>query len=233
MLALIIIGAIILLISFIMLLPIVFVVDYEKEAEIKVRLLFFDLLKEKKPKKQKPPKKTKTKQKSAKKTQITAQTAPTPSQTRTTAQKPAKKRKKTKKNIPEIDIKLIRIIIDSFAHPFKRLVKKIKITELQIDSIVGGSDAAKAAINYGIQNAALYTTLEWLKAVSTVKTERISIQADFMREDSVFVLHCKVKLKIGTVVLCGLIFLFKFLKHKSDADKPAQQTAKRRKPVNV
>jgi len=228
MIALIIIGAVVLLIAVLMSLPIVFVIDYKKEAEIKIRLLFFDLFKEKEPKKRKS--KRIKKQKPAKPAerrgdyQSPVTPAPSPSQPPKTTTPPPKK-KKLEKNIPDLDINLIKMLIDSVAHPVKKLIKKIKITELNIDSTVGGSDAAKAAINFGLQNAAIYAAIAWLKTVSNVKTERISIQPDFMREDSEFSLHCKIKIKTGTVIVCALAFMFKIMKLK--ANEGAPQTSRR------
>jgi len=223
MIALIIIGAVLLLVIVLMSLPIVFVIDYKKEAEIKIRLLFFDLFKEKEPKKRKQ-KRTK-KQKPVKKQPpvkpqpTQASVPPQPSQPPKTTTPPPKK-KKLEKNIPDLDINLIKMLVDSVAHPVKKLIRKIKITEFYIDSIVGGSDAAKAAINFGLQNAAVYAAIAWLKTVSNVKVEKINIQPDFMREDSEFTLHCKIKIKTGTVIVCALAFMFKIMKLKANEGVP-------------
>jgi len=205
-----ILGGIALLIGIFLLLPIVFVVDYRKEAEIKIRLLFFNLLKEKKPKK------TKTKTYKQKPAKIQpAQTSATPQTSSKAPQKPPKKQKAIKKNIPDIDIALIKVIYNSLAHPLKRLIRKIRITELRLNSIVGGGDAAKAALNFGLQNAAVYSAIAWLKSISYVKTERINIEADFMREESEFTLHCRVKIKTGTVLICLLVFALKMVRIKA------------------
>jgi len=228
MIALIITGAVLLLIAVIMSLPLVFIIDYQKEAEIKIRLLFFDLFtdKEKKKKKLKKIKKRAVKAVKSKKTQP-AQTAAQPQkplQNTVKTEAAQKSKKGIRKNIPEIDIKLIRMMFDSLSHPFKRLIKKVKITELRIDSIVGGSDAAMAAINFGLQNTAIYGTIAWLKAVSSLKVEHINIQPDFLREESELKLHCKVKTKIGTVAVCGLIFLMKIIRHKAaETAKPPER----------
>ncbi|MCL2109149.1 MAG: hypothetical protein FWH20_07375 [Oscillospiraceae bacterium] len=253
MIALIIIGAVLLLIAVIMSLPLVFVIDYEKEAEIKLRLLFFDLLKDRRrrPRKARKVRKARggdlqspVKSTVAEPAQATANTANTaePAQSgvppaepaATPPEKPLRDSVKTgspkkgiRKNIPEIDMKLIRMLLDSFAHPFKRLLKRVKITELYIDSVVGGDDAAKAAINFGLQNAAIYSAVAWLKSISSVRTERISIRADFMREDGEFFLHCKVRIKIGTVVVCGLLFLLKVMRYKArEAEPPPVSSGK-------
>ncbi|MCL2696539.1 MAG: hypothetical protein FWE74_00495 [Oscillospiraceae bacterium] len=216
MTALIITGAVVLLITVFLSLPIVFVIDYEKEAEIKMRLLFFNLFKEKEPKKLK---KRKIKHRKPKKS-----TAP-PQAARQTNLAP-KKEKSVVKNIPDLDISMLKMLVGSMAHPIKRLIKKIKVTELNIDSVVGGSDAAKAAINYGLQNAAVYSGVVWLDSITNVKVERINIQADFCREESEFALHCKVKIKSGTVLVCLLAFMLKMASLNSGGKhRPKRQTA--------
>jgi len=223
MIALIIIGLVVLVFAVILLLPIVFVIDYENQAAIKVRLLFFDIFSEKKAEKRKVKHNAaQTKKKSAANKSASPVKLNQPQKAEKTGESPnttLKTKKKSgkgiEKNVPAIDMKLIRIMVDSAAHPLKRLIKKIKITELYIDSIAGGGDAAKAALNYGVQNAAVYSAVAWLESVSTVNIERINIQADFMREDSVFLLHFKVKIKIGTVILCALIFFIKFIRIKA------------------
>ncbi|MCL2018973.1 MAG: hypothetical protein FWG70_04360 [Oscillospiraceae bacterium] len=228
MTALIITGAIISVIIILMSLPIVFEIDYHKEAEIKIRLLFFDLFKEKEPK----PRKLKKKKKKPytpppKSDTLLKPEAPLkpdappehsePAESEKTVKttlKP-KKKKKFETDIPDLDINLIKILIGGLAHPIKKLIKKIKITELYIESIVGGSDAAQAALNFGTQNAAIYSALAWLKTVSSVKVGQINIRPDFMREDSVFNFHCKVKIRLGTVALCAIAVVFKFMKLKT------------------
>jgi hypothetical protein len=215
MTALIITGSVLLLIGIILSLSVVFVIDYRKEAEIKIRLLFFDLLKEKKPKhKRKGTRHAPVKSdKPAQPAQFTH--APEPPFPQPKPPKPAKKQKEIRKNIPDIDMALIKMVYAGLAHPLKRLIKRIRITELRLSSIVGGGDAAKVAINFGLQNAAVYGTLAWLKSISGVKTERINIEADFMREESEFTLHCKVRIKIGTVLMCVLAFMFKMARLKA------------------
>jgi hypothetical protein len=205
MTALIIIGAVVLLIAVFLSLPLVFVIDYEKEAEIKMRLLFFNLFEEKEPKKQKRRKRAKKKLVKYKKAKIAHVQR---SSSDITPAVP-KKEKSITKDIPDLDIKMLKMLIGSMSHPIKRLIKKIKITELYIDSVVGGEDAAKAALSFGVQNAAIYSAVAWLDSISNVKTERINIQADFLREDSEFAMHCKVKIKSGTVLVCLLAFMFK------------------------
>jgi len=217
MLALIITGSILLLILLLLSMTITAVVDYKKEAQIKVKILFFDLLKEKKVKKRK----TRIKNKVNK-----IQSRSNPRQSNyskpdkpiidiETPQLPAKKPKEIKKDIPDIDFALIKLIYLSLAQPFKRLISKVRITELKYESIVGGSDAAMTAISFGLHNAAVYGALAWLKTISNVKTERINIEADFMREESDFTLHCKIRVRAGTVLLCVLAFMMKAAKIKA------------------
>jgi hypothetical protein len=225
-------GGITLLIVILLSLPVVFEINYKKQAEIKIRLLFFDLLTEKRLNRKKKIKKRIKKRVKKRIAKVSSTTEPAynqpsqpPPQTQQTTLKPPKK-KKLNKNIPDLDINLIKMLISSMAHPFRKLIKKIKITELRIDSIAGGSDAAKAALNYGAQNAVIHGTIAWLKEISSVKVERINIQPDFMREDSEFTLHCKVRIKIGTVIVCGLAFIFKFIALNSNGNGNEHYTKK-------
>jgi hypothetical protein len=147
----------------------------------------------------------------------------TAEQTRITTPPNVQKKKEFKKDIPDLDIKTVKMLLGSLAHPFKQLIRKIKISELNIESIVGGSDAAMAALNFGLQNGAIYSALAWLDSIANLKVERVHIQPDFMREDSVFKLHCKVKIKIGTVIACALAFMVKYAKYKEYNGKPPKK----------
>lgn len=88
----------------------------------------------------------------------------------------------------------------------KELFKKIRITNVLIDILVGGEDAAKTAISYGIHCTAIYGLIEFLKQTATFEAERISIKADFDLPKTDYYAKGTVKLKISTFLRCILWF---------------------------
>ncbi len=220
-------GGIVLLIAIILTLSISFEINFENEIDYKIRYAFFSLF----PKKAK---KTKLKKNKSKTISMNKEVSikepnekPKPESiptdkisTGATQSKPEKVKKK-------LDVVLIRSMIDSLHDPLKRLVKKIRINEIYIDSVVGGEDAAKVAMNYGMQNAAVHGLLAWLDSVARITVKEVKIEADFFREESDLFFHCKVKIRVSTLLLCVISFMKKYAANSNNQSKIKSRAPKR------
>lgn len=111
-----------------------------------------------------------------------------------------KKEKKKSKVTPE----LIFGIWGKAKPHVKRLFKKIRVTGVYADITVGGEDAAKTAISYGVHCAAVNGLAAFLDGMITFKAEKIDIKADFALEKSEYYAKATVKLRLSTLLHSGL-----------------------------
>lgn len=136
------------------------------------------------------------------------------------ADKPEKKK---------IDFEIIKGLIDSSSPPVKRMLKKIRVSDVYIDIVVGGEDSAKVALTYGSMYALICPVIEWLKSVISVKVEELNIEADFEKEKTDYFVHAKAKLRLSTAIGCALWLLVRILKNSvsnqaKQVKQPVQNT---------
>lgn len=114
-----------------------------------------------------------------------------------TAKENAQKKEKKKSGItPDI---IMRIFGKAKPH-IKRLFKKIRISGVYTDITVGGEDAAKTAISYGIHCAAVDGLAGFLNSTVSFKAEKITIRADFDLEKTEYYARGTVKLRLSTLL---------------------------------
>lgn len=89
----------------------------------------------------------------------------------------------------------------------KHFLKFINFKKIKLELKVGGDNAAKTAIDYGITCSAVYPVLSLLETVADVKYKKINISADFENKKSTF----DFSLEIKTLLLFILIFAVKIL----------------------
>lgn len=230
MTALIITAAIALLLFLLLASSITAELEYDKVFKFKIKYLFFTIAKdplspkEQKKKKRKAEKKKRREEKKAKKTgkhiaekkprHLPTEKAHTPEaeeKERSEAlpdnlksavrSKPEEKKQKKKSGMtPEL---IFRILGKAKPH-IKRLFKKIRVTGVYADITVGGGDAAKTAISYGVHCAAVDGLAAFLNGMITFKAEEINIRADFELEKSVYYAKATVKLRLSTLLHSGL-----------------------------
>jgi hypothetical protein len=114
----------------------------------------------------------------------------------------AKKAKAHKQSAANFDFDMFKLIYDSAKLPVKHMVSRVRVSGLQLECIVGGSDAFKTAMSYGVQSALLSGGLAWLDTILKLKTKKFSVTADFDKEKTEIYLKCKSKLRLGTAVAC-------------------------------
>lgn len=173
--------------------------DYKDDVIFKVKYMFLPLvtIPATKPKKQKSPKKKKSK----KKTEGEA-AEENPKDEKTEEKKP--KKKMSLEDIFEV----LKLALDSLGKPLKRILKRTIFAHLALRISVGGEDAAKTAIKFGLVNLAVGNALGWLDTFFTLKKpDDINITADFQSEETKIDCYCEISL----VAAAALAFVFTFI----------------------
>lgn len=127
-----------------------------------------------------------------------------------------KKKKKPKKPMPTFDelMELLRMVLDSIGKPLKRILKRVTFSHLSFDAVCGGSDAAKAAINYGAMNIALSAVLNLIDQFFTLKTpDDLHIGVDFYQEKTVIKCYCEVRITVGSALAFAFSLLGRLIKN--------------------
>lgn len=174
--------------------------DYKDDVIFKVKYMFLPLvtIPATKPKKQKPPKKEK---KSKKKTEGEDE------EEKSEDEKPEEKKPKKKISLADI-FEILKLVLDSLGKPLKRILKRTIFAHLALRISVGGEDAAKTAIKFGLVNLAVGNALGWLDTGFTLKTpDDINITADFQSEETKIDCYCEISL----VAAAAFAFVFTFI----------------------
>lgn len=125
---------------------------------------------------------------------------------------PGKKAKKpkgsTKDSADKLTLKdiraLVKLVWDSLSKPLKRLLKATRIYDFRLYIVVGGEDAAKAAIRFGEVNIAAGSAVAFLDGNFTLKKPDYYITCDFLSEETRA--ECSFTAKL--TVIATLAFLF-------------------------
>ena len=92
--------------------------------------------------------------------------------------------------------------------PLKKFLKAIKFRKIKVDLAVAGSDAFETAVNYGAVCSVVYPVLSLFQSVANAKYKNIDVRSDFEGGKSNF--EFSLELKVSLLVL--LIFGFKIFK---------------------
>jgi hypothetical protein len=227
MTALIIIGIILSIVLIIALIPVTITIVAEKNAYMRVSWAFITLYKSDSKKKKKPKRKKKDK--------------PTQAQHKKIQQKPGKQANsdksgksdpsgssdqsadsKVKENkLSKLDLGDLPSLLRAAGKPIKRLLLRLYVTDLYIDSVVGSEDAAMTAIKYGVQCTLIDTALHALKEYVRVDVKDVVVEADFSQEKDDFFLHCKIKARTYALAALAVSAVFVIMKGQSHG-KPKQ-----------
>jgi len=99
--------------------------------------------------------------------------------------------------------------------PLKRLINKTRVTGFNLVSVIGGDDAATIALTYGLQSAAINGFVAWLKETVILDIKKVSVTADFTKEESETRFKCKVKIRVFTALMCLIQYVNSSAKNKS------------------
>lgn len=99
---------------------------------------------------------------------------------------------------------LVKLVWDSLNTPLRRVLKATRIYGFRLNIVVGGDDAAKAAIKFGAVNMAAGSTLAFLDGCFTLNGQDFNITCDFLSEETIA--ECEFTAKL--TVIAALAFLF-------------------------
>lgn len=116
----------------------------------------------------------------------------------------SKSKKKTdakpKNKKSKVSLELIISVIRRASPHVKRIFKKIRVYGLYADVTVGGEDAAKVAVSYGVHCSIINGIMAFLSETVTFKAEKINIKADFDLEKTDYYVRGTVKLRLYTLL---------------------------------
>jgi len=98
-------------------------------------------------------------------------------------------------------IKEIKDSIIDILKKFNSLLSKAVIKKLNIKIAVSSEDAANAAIKYGVFCAAAYPIISYINTKAKVKSQDISIVADYVAEKTQTDIYLFVKIKIVHILI--------------------------------
>lgn len=195
MIALYVLCGIIALIVLILCMPLYFSVEYSDEVKINFRFLFIDSKKmkpkEEKPEEEKPKEEPKKEEEEPKE------------------KKPNKMVLKLKAYLKYKGFKGIMAILGDILKTTSKMVwnilKKIRIKELDLYAVVGGSNASDIAIEYGKACSVIYPAVTLIKKIcKSPKKPKVTVDADYSLGESKVI--CTAEVYIRPIFVLGAAF---------------------------
>lgn len=255
MTALIVIGAILLVLFILLASSITAELEFDGTFRYKIKYLFFTFIvnpesprRKRKREKKEQKKKKKEAAKAAKEAKKAAKQSPPPKKAETAAVKPqqeeiksekaeelpaekksVKKEEKAKKPKMKFSLDLIRRIIGRASPHVKRIFRKIRFYNVVIFVTAGGKDAAKAAMSYGYHCWAVYSITKLLSETITFKTKDVDVKADFDLEKNEYYFYGVVKMRVSTLLHSAIWGFFAVLSEIRKDSKPAPKAQPQKK----
>lgn len=133
------------------------------------------------------------------------------------------KKKNSKLNQLKQKWNLIKPYVPLMWNTLRKLLKKIRFYNTEIDIMLGNEDPYKAALNYGYFNTAFYHTLAFLCMVFSVKIKSCDVNTEFTLKKFELKVSGDVYIRISTVLAIAICLLFKmlkiYLKQRNNQDK--------------
>ena len=95
---------------------------------------------------------------------------------------------------------------------FKKLLKKIRFTNIEADVTVGKEDAYEAAVWYGKVQGILFGLFGWLSCIFTVKLKHVDVHCRFNEKITDGEISLKVKVRPSTMIHIAFCLGFNFLR---------------------
>ena len=115
---------------------------------------------------------------------------------------------------------------------FKKLLKKIRFTNITADVTVGKEDAYEAALWYGKVQGIIFGSVGWLSCIFTVKLKKIDVHCRFNEKITDGEIFLKVKVRPSTIIhiaFClGINFLRIFLRQRRERKRRIKEIRKKR-----
>lgn len=134
---------------------------------------------------------------------------PKPARKDAAPKKPARRKKKKAKQAPPAqkpvrkqqgDLGELWQIIRSLLPPLGKLLTGIRITRLQVQLSVGGTDAADTAIRYGQACALVHGSFAALSGMMPVQADRIEVGWDYLHSGITEEVSLELRIRLGQVV---------------------------------
>ena len=126
---------------------------------------------------------------------------------------------------------LIVDIIRSLVRPTRFLLRQLQITDLSLHAVVGGEEPDETAIRFGHWNAAVYGGLATLKNFLRIKCKKINIAVDFTSPETELRAEGVLKLRVFAAIWAVLSMLFNLLvntlKRAKEEEQPLHQTERK------
>ena len=118
---------------------------------------------------------------------------------------------------------------------FRKILKKIRITNIDADVTVGKEDACEAAIWYGKVQGIIFSLVGWLSCIFTVKMKRVDVHCKFNEKVMDGEISLKVKVRPSTMIhiaFCmGIKALCIFLGQRRERKRKIKAARKRREQL--
>ena len=159
--------------------------------------------------------------------------------------KPNEKPEKEKGKLAQLKDKFnaIKPYIPTGWKYFKKLLKKIRFTNIEADVTVGKEDAYEAAVWYGKVQGILFGLFGWLSCIFTVKLKHVDVHCRFNEKITDGEISLKVKVRPSTMIHIAFCLGFNFLriwlrqrrerKRRIKAIRQKRQQALRQKQMKV
>lgn len=127
--------------------------------------------------------------------------------------KKAKKRtKKEKKKLSYSPMEIYKFaveMLEGLSRPMKRIVKGIRISNLELDFIIGGEDAFETALSYGRISGITGYLIGLIQSLMTLHIKDADISTDFDAKESTYNAKMLIKLRLGTFLIAAFSIIFK------------------------
>ncbi len=145
------------------------------------------------------------------------------------AKKEKDEKKDGKTDKPKPGLEMILGCIKAAKPYVKRLFKKIRFDDVFVEIVVGGDDAAKTAVSYGVHCAAAHGLVCFLKNTVSFKAKKIDIKANFDLEKTDYYAYGKIKLRLSTLLFCaiwGFFAVYKVMKSDNASNRTNSNNSK-------
>lgn len=95
----------------------------------------------------------------------------------------------------------------------KAMFSHLRFTDVRIYMSAAGDNACDAAVNFGRANAGIHTVLGLLASNFKLKLKACRIRSDFVRDEWLYDISFKVKLRLFHILFAALGILIKFVKN--------------------
>ncbi len=115
---------------------------------------------------------------------------------------------------------------------FRKILKKIRFTNIEADVTVGKEDAYEAAVWYGKVQGIIFGSLGWLASIFTVKVKHIDVHCRFNEKITDGEIYLKVKVRPSTMIHIAFCMALKalciFIKQKNEKKRRIEAAKKKR-----